>query len=188
MSRIVYYAASSLDGRLADENNNYGFLETLGSPEAFGQYSFSRFFAGVDGFFMGATTYRVIAEHGEWPYGSTPCWVVTHAHDVPLVKDEAKVEVYGGDLRKLRELFDDRGLKRVWFAGGGDLAGQLLALDMVDEVILAIAPTFVGNGPALAEGRFPQWNFRLADVQQFTDGVVLRYERQRIPDPDNAAD
>ncbi len=36
----------------------------------------------------------------------------------------------------------------------GDIAGQLLAADLPDGLILTVAPTFVGRGPALADGDF----------------------------------
>ena len=51
-------------------------------------------------------------------------------------------------------LIGARGLKRTWLVGGGDVAGQLLAHDLIDELILTVAPALVGRGPALADGEF----------------------------------
>ena len=71
------------------------------------------------------------------------------------------------------------GLQRTWLVGGGDLAGQLLAADLVDELILTVAPTFVGRGPTLADGEFPLRRFTLTELKRFgEDGVRLRYERR----------
>jgi riboflavin biosynthesis pyrimidine reductase len=75
-------------------------------------------------------------------------------------------------------LIGERGLKRTWLVGGGDLAGQLLAADLLDELILTIAPALVGAGPALADGAFPAREFRLAEFARFGEnGVRLRYGR-----------
>jgi riboflavin biosynthesis pyrimidine reductase len=64
--------------------------------------------------------------------------------------------------------------------GGGDLAGQLLDADLLDELILTVAPTLVGRGPALADGAFPLRRFALTDLERHGQhGVRLRYERTR---------
>ena len=70
-------------------------------------------------------------------------------------------------------------MERVWLIGGGNLAGQFLAADRLDELILTLAPTFVGRGPALADGTFPLRRFRLVSVgrAEDTEGVSLEYER-----------
>jgi riboflavin biosynthesis pyrimidine reductase len=72
-----------------------------------------------------------------------------------------------------------RGLERTWLVGGGDLAGQLLAADLLDELVLSVAPTVVGRGPALAEGELPLREFELVELERLgDDGVRLRYVRK----------
>ena len=64
--------------------------------------------------------------------------------------------------------------------GGGDVAGQLLAHNLLDELIHTVAPTFLGRGPALADGRFPLRRFELTGFSRFgDDGVRLEYRRAR---------
>lgn len=73
------------------------------------------------------------------------------------------------------------GHKRVWLAGGGSLAGQALALDRVDEVLVTIAPTAVGAGAALFDGAgLAGRRFRLADcAASGRDAARLRWVRER---------
>ncbi len=67
----------------------------------------------------------------------------------------------------------------MWLLGGGNLAGQFLEADRLDELIVTVAPTFVGRGPSLADGELPLRRYRLVGLERAedTEGVSLRYER-----------
>ncbi len=175
--RVVYYAALSLDGRIAAPDHDLAFLETLaGGPEG----DYDAFFAGVDSLILGGGTWRFVVRHGSWPYRDTPSWVVTHAERLEPLAGAERVERFAGDVAELLALIGDRGLSRTWLVGGGDLAAQLLAADLLDELVLTVAPTLVGRGPALADGGFPLRQFRLLELARFgADGVRLVYERAR---------
>ena len=171
---VVYYAALSLDGRIAGPDHDLAFLQTLD-----GGNDYLDFYAGVDSLVMGARTWDFMVAHGSWPYAGKPTWIVTHAEELaPL--EGAVVETYAGDLAQLVSRIGASGYERTWLVGGGDLAGQLLDADLLDELILTVAPTRVGRGPALADGVFPQRLFTLVEMERFgRNGVRMRYERQR---------
>ncbi len=176
-AHVVYYAAQSVDGRIAGPDHDLTFLDTLaGGPER----DYEEFFAGVDSLILGAETWRFVLRHGSWPYRDTPTWVVTHAERLEPLEGAETVERFAGELAELVSLIGERGLSRTWLVGGGSLAGQLLAADLLDELVLTIAPTLVGRGPALADGQFPLRRFRLAELERFgADGARLVYERVR---------
>ena len=175
-TRVVYYAAMSLDGRIADSNHDISFLQTLARGPA---EDYSTFYESVDSLILGARTWDFMVLHDSWPYSGKPTWIVTHAEELaPL--EGAVVETYAGDLGELVRRIGDRGYERTWLVGGGDLAGQLLEADLLDELILTVAPTLVGRGPALADGEFPLREFTLVEVSQWSEnGARLRYERRR---------
>ena len=174
-TRVVYFAASSLDGRIAGPDHDLAFLQTLTGAEN----DYETFFVDVDSLIMGAETWRFMVRHGRWPYGDKPTWIVTHAGELEELEGAgAAVERYAGDLVELVRLIGERGCARTWLVGGGSLAGQLLEADLVHELVLTVAPTFVGQGPTLADGVFPLRRFRLTELARFgDDGVRLRYER-----------
>ena len=175
-TRVVYYAASSLDGRIAGPERDLTFLQTLMGAEN----DYETFFADVDSLIMGAETWRFMVDHGSWPYGDTPTWIVTHADSLDRLEGTDAVERFTGDLGELVRLIGERGHARTWLVGGGSLAGQLLELDLLDELVFTVAPTFVGRGPTLADGDFPLRRFRLTELARFgDDGARLRYERAR---------
>jgi dihydrofolate reductase len=171
---VVYYAALSLDGRIAGPDHDLSFLRTLD-----GGTDYLDFYAGVDSLIMGARTWDFMVAHGSWPYEDKPTWIVTHAEE-PAELEGAVVETFAGDLAELVSRLGGRGCERTWLVGGGDLAGQLLDADLLDELILTVAPTLVGRGPALADGVFPLRQFTLAAVERFgQNGVRMRYRRVR---------
>jgi dihydrofolate reductase len=175
--RVSYYAAMSLDGRIAGPEHDLGFLQTLsGGPQGYG---YNEFIAGIDGLVVGASSWDFMKDY-DWTYGERPLWVLTHRDEVPSVEG-AEIHVFAGDVDDLVRELDAAGLQNVWVIGGGNVVGQFLAADRVDELIVTVAPTFVGRGPALADGEFPLRRFRLVDVarREGDDGVQLRYERGR---------
>ena len=175
--RIAYYAAMSLDGRIAGPEHDLSFLQTLsGGPEGYG---YNEFIAGIDGLVVGASSWDFMKDY-DWTYGERPMWVLTHRDEVPTVEG-AEIHVFSGDVGGLVRELEAAGLQNVWVIGGGNVVGQFLAADRVDELIVTVAPTFVGRGPALADGEFPLRRFRLVDVarREGDDGVQLRYERAR---------
>ena len=174
---VTYYAALSLDGRIAGDEHDLSFLQTLTGAEN----DYEVFYAGVDSLIMGARTWDFMVAHGSWPYAGKPTWIVTHAGELAPLEGAEPVERWSsGDLAELVRLIGERGHRRTWLVGGGDLAGQLLADDLLDELILTIAPALVGTGPALADGAFPLRRFTLTRMEPFgDDGVRLHYDRIR---------
>ncbi len=171
---IVYYAAMSLDGRISGPDHDLSFLQTLTAPN-----DYEDFYAGVDSLLMGARTWDFMVRHGSWPYAGKPMWIVTHAQTLAELPGAEPVEPFAGDVAELVRLIGERGLQRTWLVGGGDLAGQFLAADLLDELVLTVAPALLGVGPALADGEFPARRFRLAELAPFGEnGVRVRYERR----------
>ena len=147
---IVYYAAMSLDGRISGPDHDLSFLQTLD-----GGNDYEVFYADVDSLIMGARTWDFMVGHGSWPY-ARQADLDRHACG-GAGRDPGRGAGRGvrGDVAELVQLIGSRGLKRTWLVGGGDIAAQFLAADLLDELILTVAPALVGAGPTLADGEFP---------------------------------
>lgn len=185
MAHVTYFAAITLDGRIAGPSDDLAFLDTFEGTFPDGPYAMATLIAGYDSLVMGSTTFRVIRQrieaglHETWPYGGRPAWVLTRAGALPPVRDAAGLRAFAGDVRELKAQLDRHGVERTWLVGGGDLAGQFFAADLVDEIILGVAPTLVGRGPALADGVFPLRRFDLVHLERSGSAVVLHYRRPR---------
>lgn len=185
MPQVTYFVGISVDGRIAAPDDDLAFLDLFDGTFKDGPYAMETVIAGFDSLVMGAATFRVVRDridaglHACWPYGETPTWVVTHADRLPAVPGSSRIERHFGEVRPLVELIERRGLERVWLVGGGKLAAQFFAADLIDELILGIAPAVLGAGQALADGIFPLRRFALTDLRSDASAVALRYRRAR---------
>lgn len=99
-----------------------------------------------------------------------PSWVTGTAVDV----------LAGGPRAALEHLHAARGVRSVACEGGPGLLGALLADDLVDDLLLTVAPLLVaGDGPAAVTGAAlePERRLRLSGVRQSDDHLFLHYAR-----------
>jgi dihydrofolate reductase len=72
------------------------------------------------------------------------------------------------------------GGKNIWLVGGGELVGQFCDHDLLDEIILSVAPVMLRSGAPLLPRTITTPPLRLIDVQRHGDVfVTLTYEVQR---------
>jgi dihydrofolate reductase len=152
MPLTQYLVACSLDGFIADENDNLDWLLSMpGADDAANPYP--AFIENVGAIAMGATTYEWIVEHesGPWPY-SQPAWVFTH-RDLP-VKPGADLRFTDAPVPDVHAAMVDAAADRnVWLVGGGELVGQFLDHDLLDELIVSLTPVTLGAGAPLLPRR-----------------------------------
>ncbi|HEY5990886.1 MAG TPA: dihydrofolate reductase family protein [Streptosporangiaceae bacterium] len=179
MTKTQYYTATSIDGFIADAGNSLAWLFEVESETN----RFPAFFQGVGAFAMGATTYEWILEHEklldqpqrwqEW-YGATPGWVFTH-RDLPAIPG-ARIDFVSGDVRPVHEaMAAAAGGKNVWLVGGGELVGTFADHDLLDEIILGVAPVTLGAGAPLLPRRLLSSQLTLRDVERLGQFVELTY-------------
>ena len=191
---VIWYTAMSMDGRIATADDSLDFLDLIGASEAPDDApstpsdehgsDFESMLKSVDAIIVGASTLRWLLRGGHgWPHGDLPTWLITH--DAGLVAAAGPtaqpLRAVSGSLESAFEQIAAAGHERVWLAGGGSVAGQALALDRVDEVVVTVAPTAVGAGPALFDAAdLPVRRFRLVDCRALAGGAaLLRWERDR---------
>lgn len=181
---VIWYTAMSMDGRIADDHESLAFLETIGPSGGDGGDGdeFTAFLATIDAVIVGASTLRWLLRGGHgWPHADLPTWLVSH--DATLVAavghGPAPLRRIEGSLYKAFAEIEAAGHERIWLCGGGSVAGQALALDRIDEVVVTIAPTALGAGPALFDAAaMPRRSFHLAECRALGgDAARLRWLR-----------
>ncbi|GAB17377.1 hypothetical protein GOEFS_028_00410 [Gordonia effusa NBRC 100432] len=174
MTRFRYFTAATLDGFLADDDDNLDWLMSQPIDEA-GPLNYSEFIADVGALVMGATTYQWVVEHnatsGEsWQY-TQPAWVFTHRALEPVTDNVTIVAGSPSDFRQT--LVEAAAGKDVWIVGGGDVAAQFAAAEMLDDVLISIAPVTLGSGRPLFTRAY---DFQLREVDRNGPFIVARYD------------
>ena len=171
MTRTTFYTATSLDGFIAGPDHSLDWLFTR-KQDNDGPLNYDAFIAGIGSIAMGRTTYEWVLDHekDKWPY-DLPAWVFTH-HDLRAV--DGDIRFVKGDVPEHHAaMVDAAGDKDVWMVGGGDLAGQFADAGLLDEVIVYIAPVFLGAGAPL----FPRHQeLELVELAQNGDFACARYQ------------
>jgi dihydrofolate reductase len=182
VSRTVYYTATTLDGFIADPHDSLDWLLSQpNDPE--GPFGYDAFIADVGALCMGATTYGWILDHlastgGAWEY-EMPAYVLTHR--TFTTPDGADVRFAAGDVREVHAAMTKvAGGQDLWVVGGGDLAGQLADVGLLDEVVVSIAPVTLGAGRPLLPRRH---DLELVDLGRNGAFACARYRVVASRDP-----
>lgn len=104
-----------------------------------------------------------------WPY-EVPTYVFTHRDLTPVADTIQTVSGTPGEHRA--ELVSAAGDKDVWIVGGGGLATQFARAGMLGEVMVSIAPVFLGSGRPLFTDAF---NLELEEFDRNRAFLCARY-------------
>ena len=183
---VIWYIAAAIDGRIAGAGDDMSFLESFGAGELDDPAAeFESFVSSIDAVVIGGATMRWLEREGHGlPHQGLPIWLVSRDRELAArattIDEATLVERVEGPLDAIFEQIAHAGHERVWICGGGDIAGQALAADLIDEVVLTIAPTVLGSGPAIFDA--PQLEpraFRLAECRPYGDGNAVRLRWKR---------
>lgn len=169
--KTIYFAASSLDGYIADKNNSLEWLFQFKEPE--GDY-IEKFLETIGALAMGSTTYEWLLEHGTWPY-KVPAFVFTTRHLTAF--PDADIRFVKGDVSPVHEkMVKEAKGKNIWIVGGGELVGKFYDAHLLDEIIVQIVSVTLGGGAPLFPRQLKE-PFRLESVQRLgQDFVELKYK------------
>jgi dihydrofolate reductase len=183
MGRIVYDTATSLDGRIADEDHS---LEWLFAVEQGGLPEEALLPHAATVLVEGSTTYEwvlaqedLLAHPERWRafYQDRPTFVFT-TRELP-VPDGADVRFVSGPVGTvLPEIRAAAGDGDIWIVGGGDLAGQFLDIGALDEIVLSVAPVALAAGAPLLPRRVGSDRLRLVSARAVGQFARLVYAVQ----------
>jgi len=171
--KLILYIAMSLDGYIAQPNDNIEFLSMV---EQVGQdYGYGAFLNTVDTVIVGRKTYdKVISMGYAYPHTGKDVYVVTKAprQNIDTVK------FFNGNLKALvSKLLSEKG-KNIYCDGGAEIVNQLLKDDLIDEYIISVVPILLGDGTKLFKDGRPEQKLELISSKQFEKGLLqIHYKR-----------
>ena len=176
MRKVILYIAMSIDGYIAKNNGNVGWLVGDGSePEASGSYP--SFYETIDTVIMGWNTYRqIITELSpeKNPYEGKISYILTHK------KKENKADTFfiNDDIIEFIQTLKSQSGKNIWICGGASIAQQLIENNLIDEYHISIIPTLLGQGIKLFSDSSNEKQFRLIRTEEYNGIVDLVYEKR----------
>ena len=142
MRKLSLFIATSVDGYIAQPNDDLSFLKSV---EKEGEdYGYGEFTSAVDTIIVGRKTYDyVLKEIGSSHYDSRErdVYVVTRTGR-PSV---GRTTFYTGNLTELVQKLKSEKGKNIYCDGGAEIINELLRNDLIDEFYVSVISIWVGN-------------------------------------------
>jgi dihydrofolate reductase len=175
--KIIVYIATSADGYIARSDGSVDWLHRK-KPNT--DYGISAFQKSVDAIIFGRRTFDEAVERfgGKLEAFSDrkskiTNYVMTHRPETNLPGLEFVSENVGSFAKRLRK---QKG-KNIWMMGGGKVIASFLDAGQIDEMMIFVIPTLIGEGiPLIAPGP-RDLNLELIDTRTWPDGVVKLHYR-----------
>ena len=172
MTRLSVFIACSLDGYIATQDGDLGWLERAARPDE--DYGYEEFMSTVDALAMGRGTYDHIADLDPLPFGEREVFVFTG--NAPEPRDG--VTFWRPAPREAHATWQERGLERV-YVDGGRLINSFLADGLIDDLTVTVVPLLLGSGRPLFHPGRPPAALTLTAVKHWPSGLVnLSYARR----------
>jgi dihydrofolate reductase len=178
--KIIVYIATSADGFIARKD---GAVDWLDRPEAAGDYGMMKFFKSIDTILWGRKTYDTLLKFQKEGkaapdmYGPIKSYAFSRKPPKKVIDGfEFVTEPINKFARRLRA---QKG-KDIWMMGGGGIIASFLDAGAIDEFIIHVIPTFIGEGiPLIGPGQRTV-PLKLLSTKKFSDGVLrLHYQVER---------
>jgi dihydrofolate reductase len=174
--KIIVNIATSADGFIARNDGNLDWLTSRPVPKGF--YGLPKFARSTDAKILGRKTYEESVKLGATFSEKDRHYVFSRKP--PTSPAPPGVQFVTGSIRKFVDDLRKQPGKNIWMMGGGEIIGAFLDEDAIDEIIVGIVPTFIGEGIPLIAPKHREVSLKLLASTKFPDGVVqLHYEVQR---------
>lgn len=177
MRKVVAYIAMSLDGYVANVDGSVDWLAGDGSDET-NVGSYVDFVETVDTVILGYTTYHQITHElskDKWPYEGKHTYVLTSKS----LEDKKDISFINEDLEKLiNELKKSEG-STIWVCGGASVINQFHKSKLIDEYIISIIPTLLGDGIKLFQKNDFSMSLELISTKSYNGIVDLNYRLRK---------
>jgi len=177
MRKIIVYIATSADGYIARKD---GAVDWLDRPRIKGDYGMGEFWKSIDTILLGRKTYDMavrLYKEGKFNpgmYGGIKHYVFSRK---PPKKALEGFEFVQEPIKTFAKRLRAQKGKHIFMMGGGGLIASFLDAGEIDEFVISVIPTFIGEGIPLIAPRHRTVPLKLLSTKKFADGVVsLHYK------------
>jgi len=166
--KIIVSIATSADGYVARTDGSLDWLTRRPAPKGF--YGLPKFSRSVDAKILGRKTFDLSLKMGA-TFSADDMHYVFSRRPAPASVPSG-VQFVRESIKAFAKRLRKQAGKNIWMMGGGDIIGSFLDEDAIDEFIISVVPTFIGEGIPLIARRHLEVPLRLRSLQRFPDGVV----------------
>jgi dihydrofolate reductase len=172
MRKLCLYIACSLDGYIAQPNDDLSFLKIV---EKDGEdYGYAKFIATIDTYIIGRKTYEWVKNNigtSHYDNGERDVYVMTRSER----PTKGKTVFYTGDLNELVHKLKAQEGKNIYCDGGAEIINALLKDNLVDEITVSIIPILLSQGTRLFQDKPHVQQLNLVKCESFETGLVQLY-------------
>ena len=163
--KVILYIATSLDGFIARKNGSVDWLPAIDNSSE--DYGMKEFMDSVGTVILGNTTYTQFGAH----YPNKKCFVFSRKNS----GKEDNIIYVNSDVKDFINGMNDD--ENIWLVGGAEIIKEFLKNNLIDEYIITVIPTVLGEGiPLFAEG-CGEHKLKLQNIKSYDSGVVqLSYQ------------
>ncbi len=172
MRKIIVCITTSADGYIARPDGN---VDWLNRPRTAGDYGMGAFYRSIDAILWGRKTYEVALDFQKKG--------VKGAEFDPNIKNyafsrkppkspAAGIEFVCESVKAFARRLRGAPGKDIWIMGGAGLVASFLDAGEIDEFIVHVFPTFIGEGISLIAPRHRTVPLALRSCRSYSDGVV----------------
>ena len=182
MRKIIVYIATSADGFIARKN---GAVDWLDRPRPKGNYGMGEFWKSIDTILLGRKTYDFVVQYQKKTKGAADIYRGPKNYAFsrrPPKKVLPGFEFVKEPIKKFAKRLRAQKGKNIFMMGGGGIIASFLDAGEIDEFIIHVIPTFIGEGIPLVAPSRRNVSLKLLSSKKFSDGVVrLHYAVCRQP-------
>jgi len=171
--KIIVYIATSADGFIARPDGSFDWLDR---PRPKGNYGMDAFYKSIDTILWGRKTCDMALEFQEKGVAGTAfdTRVKNYVFTRSLRKSPAPagVEFVSEPIKAFATRLRKKKGKHVWIMGGAGIIASFLDEGEIDEFMIHVIPTFIGEGIPLIAPRHRTVPLALISCAKFADGVV----------------
>ena len=176
--KIIVNIATSADGYVARTDGNLDWLTRRPAPKGF--YGLPKFSRSIDAKILGRKTFDLSVKMGASFNADNVHYVFSRRP--PPESVPAGVRFVTESIRTFAERLRKQAGKNIWMMGGGEIIGSFLDEDAIDEFIITVVPTFIGEGIPFIGPKRREVALRLLSSQRFPDGVVQLHYNVHQPE------
>jgi len=182
MRKIIVYIATSADGYIARKD---GAVDWLDRPRPKGNYGMGECWKSIDTILLGRKTYDFVVQYQKKTKGAADIYRGPKNYAFsrrPPKKVLPGFEFVKEPIKKFAKRLRAQKGKNIFMMGGGGIIASFLDAGEIDEFIIHVIPTFIGEGIPLVAPSRRNVSLKLLSSKKFSDGVVrLHYAVCRQP-------